>query len=69
MRLMKSKEKKMKESIVKVYIKREELKDNSKNPSRNKVVEYKMKESDRWKAGKIIKAYALIIFPAFDRKI
>ena len=36
-----------------LHINREELKDNSKKPSRVKVVEYKMKGSDEWKTGKI----------------
>ena len=39
-----------------LHINREELKDNSKKPSRGKIVEYKMKGSDEWKTGKIISA-------------
>ena len=39
-----------------LHINQEEFKNNSKKPSRGKVVEYKMKESDEWKTGKIISA-------------
>ena len=37
-----------------LHINGEELKDNSKKPSRGKVMEYKMKCSDEWKRGKIM---------------
>ena len=37
-----------------LHINREELKGNSKKPSRGKVVEYKMKGNDEWKTGKIM---------------
>ena len=35
------------------HINSEELKDNSKNPNRGKLMEYKIKGSDTWKTGKI----------------
>ena len=39
-----------------LHINKEELKDNSKKPSRSKVVEYKMKGNDKCKKGKIMSA-------------
>ena len=40
-----------------LHINRKEFKDNSKKKtSRDKVVEYKMKESDEWNTGKIMSA-------------
>ena len=40
------------------HINREKLKENSKIPSRGKVVEYEMKGSDKWKTEKIMSAQA-----------
>ena len=39
-----------------LHINKEELKDNSKKTSRGKIVEYRMKENDEWKTGKIMSA-------------